>query len=324
MKRSLKKEIRRKKQFTTRPQKLLSSKRIVPRKANIAKRIGTPMDRFACFDLTALTWFSELLCLVLTVIYSVIVFSDIQAGSAHFSSPLWFENGFCLWRYNAFLDSHTLCFGVDVLLGGILLNWNAKRYLEDANPSPGLGIATAISVFTMLHGFGHLAIHFFPQFASSADSSQTSLTILLKFFGMLGFLAAAPFVGYTIGVPYQLCVASHIIQVLIFVFYVPQQFAFGAVQLILNLWVCLPRLLLIGTKTDEDVMKRVGDGWAIASIGILLVMSVVFAEMLCCGATLEVWGGHIYYDLSTGLLAVVHSFSVGRVPNVHVGAKKDD
>jgi len=53
---------------------------------------------------------------------------------------------------------------------------------------------------------------------------------------------------------------------------VPRQFTFGAVQLLLNLWFCLPRLLWLGTSSNAHISLRVDNGWLVASVGNLLLM----------------------------------------------------
>merc|ERR1712048_801593 len=45
---------------------------------------------------------------------------------------------------------------------------------------------------------------------------------------------------------------------------------------------CFPRLALVGCHSKEEVAKRVDDGWAVVSVGILCLMPIVFAEMLFC------------------------------------------
>jgi len=94
-----------------------------------------------------------------------------------------------------------------------------------------------------------------------------------------------------------------------FLQYVPLQFAFGAVQLVLNLWICLPRLALIGCKEDY-IGKRVDNGWSVVSIGVLLLMPVVFAEMLSCDSFLKAVGGHFVYDGSVLLMSTIYSRSI--------------
>merc|ERR1712113_250641 len=90
----------------------------------------------------------------------------------------------------------------------------------------------------------------------------------------------------------------------------PVQFAFGAVQLVLNFWICIPRLWTIGCESEEDICKRVDDGWAAASILFLAVMPVVFAEMLSCESFFQHVLGHFTYDMSTILATALYSVSI--------------
>jgi len=89
--------------------------------------------------------------------------------------------------------------------------------------------------------------------------------------------------------------------------YVPPQFGFGAVQLVINLWYCLPRILWIGTAGKDAIHKRVDDGNAASSIGIAIVMPIVFAEMLECQAFYRAILGHFQYDFSLLVLTFATS-----------------
>merc|ERR1712167_420069 len=76
----------------------------------------------------ALSWWCELLTLLLTAVYSVIVGYDISQDSPTLSSPRWFEDGFCVAKLSDHLNSHTLCFLADVAVGGCLVLLNVSRY----------------------------------------------------------------------------------------------------------------------------------------------------------------------------------------------------
>lgn len=103
-----------------------------------------------------------------------------------------------------------------------------------------------------------------------------------------------------------LCLLIHGVSMLLFVLYVPLQFAFGAVQLVLNLWICIPRLILI----SPNEALRLHDGWPVISVGVLLLMPVVFSEMMLCEAFVKDFGGHALYDGSLLLLTACYSVSV--------------
>jgi hypothetical protein len=49
------------------------------------------------------------------------------------------------------------------------------------------------------------------------------------------------------------------------------------------------------------------------SIGLVVVMPVVFAEMIGCDAFLKPLGGHFLYDLSVALFGVVYTIAAFRV-----------
>ena len=121
------------------------------------------------------------------------------------------------------------------------------------------------------------------------------------------FLAIAPFVGCMNGVPARLCTVIHVAQCAAFLHFVPYQFAFGAVQLVLNLWYCIPRSILVGCASPADIANRTQPVWVVTSLGLLAVMPVVFFEMLACDSLCMPLGGHFVYDLAVALLAAAYS-----------------
>ncbi|CAJ1410844.1 unnamed protein product [Effrenium voratum] len=177
--------------------------------------------------------------------------------------------------------------------------------------SVALQLAAFVSFFTVLHGVAHGAIGALgglnPDFLDSLRPQHAPLPLALAvYLGIASFLAIGPFVGYVHGVPLGLCVMIHGLSMWLFVAYVPLQFAFGAVQLVLNFWICIPRLLLLGWRTPAEAAKRLEDGWPIISVGVLLLMPVVFSEMLLC-ESLRHLSGHALYDGSLLLLTFVYS-----------------
>lgn len=110
------------------------------------------------------------------------------------------------------------------------------------------------------------------------------------------------------------CVVLHLLSVAVFVQFVPVQFAFGAVNLFLNSWYCMPRLLHIGCTQQWDVDIRTKDGWDVVSIGLMLVMVIVYAECLGCDAFLRAVSGHFLYDGSILLLSACYTFALSKGP----------
>jgi hypothetical protein len=59
--------------------------------------------------------------------------------------------------------------------------------------------------------------------------------------------------------------------------------------------------------------RRTRNGWLVASIGISLVMPVVFLECLACDSFFKTYFlGHVSYDLAILLLTLAHSWAVWR------------
>lgn len=255
--------------------------------------------------------------MLLTLLYSALALHDIYIANApHFSSPAWFEEGFCVWDSASVpgLNSHTLSFASDLVLGASLTAINLTLHRREERDTPhrdSLLIASIISVFAVLHGLGHLAIHAFPNFTMNVRPPVLSALWLLQYCVAFVFLGVAPVLGSAFGVPARLCVALHAVQTLLFV-RVPRQFAFGAVQLLFNLWFCMPRLLWLGTSSEADIARRVDHGWLVASVGNLMLMPVVFAELLLCEMFYRPLLGHWLYDTATVVLTLAFSVAVWR------------
>lgn len=203
-------------------------------------------------------------------------------------------------------DSHTLCFLGDVPIGCALVAYNYKLY--GTHRKPALLLAAAVSFFGVLHGFAHMSIHMFPDIVKPPE------TVLGSFGHYLGgfvFLFIGPYAATCFGMPATICLALHAVLSYMFVI-IPVQFAFGAVQLVLNFWLCVPRLLMIGCSTEEDIAKRVDDGWPAVSILEFALMPVVFAEMLGCDSFSQAALGHFIYDMSTILATAMYSATIWR------------
>ena len=267
--------------------------------------------------LARLAWHAELGCVLLTLLYSALALSDVYLSNGpHFSSPAWFEEGFCVWESASVpgLNSHTLSFASDLMLGTVLVAVNLALHRREESKSPrkdALLIAAVISVFDVLHGLGHLSIHAFPHWTMDSRPPVLSASWMAQYAVAFVFLGVTPVLGNAFGVPPRVCVALHGLQTFLFV-RVPRQFAFGAVQLLLNLWFCLPRLLWLGTSSNAHISLRVDNGWLVASVGNLLLMPVVFAELLLCETHYRPLLGHWLYDTSTVPLTIAFSVAAWR------------
>jgi hypothetical protein len=157
---------------------------------------------------------------------------------------------------------------------------------QDTTECPRLAalkLGVMIGVFTMMHGAGHFALGRVidePDLMagvslstegsvspSSAISRHQRLCLQLRpakllgegkplllvtyFLSVTSFLAIAPFIGFLNGVPAWICVMLHVASSWCYISYVPTQFAFGFIQLILNLWYCIPRSILIGYSKEQ-------------------------------------------------------------------------
>jgi len=151
------------------------------------------------------------------------------------------------------------------------------------------------------------------DFMGSVRPSQLPLSLLLAYYLlMLTFLALGPYLGHLNDVPMFYCITLHFLSIYAFMAFVPQNFAFGGVQLCLNTWYCLPRVFNVGVSSAEDVSRRVDDGWWVVSYGFLLLMPVVFIEMLACDSFLLRYFGHFVYDGSILLISVWYSIEMWR------------
>ena len=116
--------------------------------------------------LAQLTWFCEVLVVLVTSIYCVAVGCDISSSaSGRLSAESWFEKGFCIWenKQQSFpRDSHDLCIIVDSAIGLVLLVTNSLGYAKCASkPQSKQGawvLAVMTAIFTMMHGIGHFMI----------------------------------------------------------------------------------------------------------------------------------------------------------------------
>jgi len=262
------------------------------------------------------TWLYDLSTTLLTAIYCGIAFHDIGRGRAVLTSPQWFDRGFCVWEGGGW-NSHQVCFVGDLLVGGVILGTFGARYQRESMPQAkeALQLVMAVAAFTIMHGLGHLFIGevLGENFMQTVRPDRLSYPLLAVYYLLLcGFLALGPYLGHRNGIPMGVCLAVHMVVTFLFMQYVPNQFAFGAVQLYLNGWYCLPRVALIGWEEETEIGQRIEDGWNIVSGGFLLLMPVVFIEMMACDSFLSRVTGHFCYDGSILLIIIAHSWAIWR------------
>ena len=316
--------------------------------------------------------------MVLTLAYCAIVAHDLhQASPARLTSPAWFKRGFCTLDGGGgegwLASTHVLCCIADLLGGTAIVLANMRRYFRGGGGSscyrrPEVLVAAGVALFTVLHGLGHLLIYLVlsrgageggsgsPDFMASLRAlpeatveigalwlpppSWQLLRLAAALCALFVFLAVGPALGAANGVGRGTCAALHVAQTVAFAAWVPTQFAFGAVQLVLNCWYCVPRLLLLheperggggggGGGGSAGICEKGGDGasWRFAGVGMLLLMPVVFAEMLGCddellrtgsgggvlgAARAHLFGSHLAYDASILLFLAAHSVVVWR------------
>eukprot|EP00928_Gymnodinium_smaydae_P007470 TRINITY_DN12685_c1_g1_i1.p1 TRINITY_DN12685_c1_g1~~TRINITY_DN12685_c1_g1_i1.p1 ORF type:complete len:282 (-),score=26.50 TRINITY_DN12685_c1_g1_i1:231-1076(-) len=260
--------------------------------------------------LAKLTFFAEAATLALTLLYTALVLSDINLGHARLTCAEWFREGFCVWRDHSYLTSHSLCFGFDVPVGIALAAMNGRLLVscKQRDAKVGFLIMLVASLFCVLHGIAHLTIDILgPGFQLEVHPSKTSwLGFAASFSGTAAFLAIGPVVGVLFGVPLALAIPLHL-AMSFGMLCIPQQFAFAGVQLIINLWYCAPRLLWIGAGNDTAISKRIDNGFAVNSIGNLMLMPVVFAEALACESFYRRLSGHLLYDSSILVVVAVNT-----------------
>ncbi|OLQ00926.1 hypothetical protein AK812_SmicGene16377, partial [Symbiodinium microadriaticum] len=186
----------------------------------------------------------EALTALLTAVYCAVVLHDVtSAPASRFSSDSWYQDGFCQSRFEVLdaglvFTSHGLSAIFDIVGGFLLLRWNAAALKSTKGPEAiPLQLAAAVSVFTMLHGLAHGVIGYFGGLNAEVldnfrpQKAPPPLAVAV-FIALASFLAVGPFVGYVHGVPLSLCSLIHAVSILLFLLYVPLQFAFGAVQLV--------------------------------------------------------------------------------------------
>lgn len=260
--------------------------------------------------LAAATWYCEAATVGLTFLFCAVVGHDMGvSANSRISSASWYQHGFCESWQDHWLNSHSLCFVSDVIVGSMLACANCIQWSR--NPKKSLKLGAAASFLTVMHGFGHAWINMQggldEKLVESMRPAVAPIAVsLCCFLALASFLAVGPYIGYIQGVPWPLCVAIHIPTVWCFLQHMRVQLAFGTVQLLVNLWFCLPRLFFVG---PEQISQRVDDGWLAASVAVLLLMPVAFMEMLGCDSFFHLGGGHFLYDFSAQVLVAAHSVS---------------
>ena len=72
----------------------------------------------------------------------------------------------------------------------------------------------------------------------------------------------------------------------------------------------------------DDIETRTRDGWDVISIGLALVMLVVYAECLACDAFLRLLSGHFLYDMAILILSAWYTHALWSNANAVKAGKK--
>lgn len=248
--------------------------------------------------LANVTWYSEVITVVLTSVYSLVVCSDVATGGAHFTSSTWYSEGFCVFRGGGY-TSHNLCFYADLTVGitAALLNFVLIFRAKDKALRTGCIVNFVSALFSVLHGLAHLALDAASGKAHNSMYPHTSTwpEFAQNYAFAFTFLGIGPFVGTLFGLPLSPCILVHAVSSYAYLF-VPTQFGFGATQLFINMWYCLSRLTICGCQGEDAISSRVDHGWFASSVGNMLLMPIVFAEAFGCELFFMRIGGHVLYD----------------------------
>jgi len=198
-----------------------------------------------------------------------------------------------------------------MLMGGALFWANLQR--RRSHPAACLELACAESAFTIMHGIAHLLLgHVLTKDTLAAIQATGVGGNLIYFVFFFAFLGLGPFLGFQNGLDLRVCLVAHLVTVASLMAYIPPEFAFGAVQIVLTSWYCIPRVMFLGYAKPEAISQRVDDGWALISVGFFVLMPVIFIELLACDAFMLPLGGHLLYDISVLVLSVMYSATIWR------------
>ena len=254
--------------------------------------------------------------------------SDLKSGQAHYLSPTFYLNGFCLSPL--FDCTHHTCSVLDAVGGTLFVAVALYLLLTKRGGDLPTAQLMPVAAYLFSHAYGHYVAGTELSEAGRMDDGDKDMP-LNQLFILAAILSIGPFGGVSYLVKsgkmtegwVANVIASTVLVVYIAVYalYVRKpRYALLYINVTILLSLAIPRVVAVGYRSEKDVSMRVDVPCLYANTTTdLLVAAVIFAEPFYCDAFVAGIGGHLLFDVSLLLQAVIKAISYGKGKS---GAKK--
>lgn len=249
-----------------------------------------------------LSWLSDAGATAAVLVLLVAWLADIRAGSAHYLSPSFFDEGFCLSPM--FDNTHLTCAGFDIAFGLVFMSValligrggganSSKRYF-------------GLAMYLFSHGYGHYVAG--TDIVEQEGMSIQELLILsaILSIGPMGGAFCLTEAGKISKRTGNVAAAIGLVVLVgtYTLFIQKPKYALLYINISITGSTALPSMLAIGYTSESDIVVRSKFFTWPKFFANVFVTYVIISEPLFCDSFLSGIGGHLIFDISLLVQAV--------------------
>ena len=245
--------------------------------------------------------------------------SDLRSGHPGHLSPTFYTHGFCLSPL--FDCTHFTCSMFDAIGGAMFVAVAVFCLIGRKGGDLPTAQLMPVAAYLFSHSYGHY--HASAELSQPDSMDDDKDMLWNELFILAAILSIGPFGGVDYLVEAEMmregsvanAIAGGVLAVLIAIYaiYVRKpRYALLYINVTILLSQALPRVLAVGYRSNKDISMRADAPffyWNMAAD--FLVAAVVFAEPFYCDAFVSGIGGHLLFDASLLLNAIVKAASHG-------------
>lgn len=249
---------------------------------------------------------------VVALLFSWLI--DLQTPQQpSYLSKSFLQHGFCLSSPRLLEDTHFSCCLFDVFCGFLFMFAAVKGKI----PLSSLGFAS----YFFAHSYGH---HALSQKSNTRQNEMikpdemVTLACILAIgpWSSASFLVKSKKLSNTSANMFATMTLAGLVSIYAYLIKNPK-FGLLYINISITISALLPKMLLVGFRSEEDVALRTsGFHWASVASN-LFVTCAVMCEPFFCDSFIERIGGHFIFDLALAIDVIVKTFIVPKDSEIH-------
>mmetsp|Transcript_28017 Transcript_28017/g.58375 ORF Transcript_28017/g.58375 Transcript_28017/m.58375 type:complete len:284 (-) Transcript_28017:1911-2762(-) len=261
-----------------------------------------------------ISWIVDAIGTIAVVVLLISWLIDLQTPQQpSYLSKSFLQHGFCLSSPQIFEDTHFSCSLLDAFCGFLFIFSAVKGKM----PSSSLGFAS----YFFAHAYGH---HELSQKSNTREDEMIkpdemiTLACILAIgpWSSASFLVKSKKMSNTSANIFATVTLACLVSIYAFLIKNPK-FGLLYINISITISALLPKMLLVGFRSEEDVALRTsGFHWASVASN-LFVSCAVMCEPFFCDSFIKRIGGHFIFDLALAIDVIVKTFMVPKDIEIH-------